>query len=174
MEKSYKEIEFYFGDIEKAVEELKKHNEQGKKVFITFNGEKLYSDIDDVDSAYKKVTGKTKAEFDEAERIRSEEYKSKNKNGSNNSIPAKYELSQNHPNPFNPTTSIMYSIPKDGFVSLKIYDITGREIKTLVNEIKKAGYYSITLNASELSTGIYFYRVQTGNFFQTKRMVLIK
>lgn len=106
--------------------------------------------------------------------IRSEEYKSKNKNGSNNSIPAKYELSQNHPNPFNPTTSIMYSIPKDGFVSLKIYDITGREIKTLVNEIKKAGYYSITLNASELSTGIYFYRVQTGNFFQTKRMVLIK
>jgi len=74
MEKSYKEIEFYFGDIEKAIEELKKYNEQGKKVFITFNGEKLYSDIDDVDSAYKKITGKTKAEFDEAERIRHEEY----------------------------------------------------------------------------------------------------
>ena len=75
MEKSYKEIEFYFGDIEKAVEELKKYNEQGKKVFITFNGDKLYSDIDDIDSAYVKITGKTKAEFDEAERIRSEEYK---------------------------------------------------------------------------------------------------
>ncbi len=74
MEKSYKEIEFYFGDIEKAIEELKKYNEQGKKVFITFNGEKLYSDIDDVDSAYKKITGKTKAEFDEAEKIRHEEY----------------------------------------------------------------------------------------------------
>ena len=74
MEKSYKEIEFYFGDIEKAIEELKKYNEQGKKVFITFNGEKLYSDIDDVDSAYKKITGKTKAEFDEAEKISHEEY----------------------------------------------------------------------------------------------------
>ena len=74
MEKSYKEIEFYFGDIEKAIEELKKHNEQGKKVFITFNGEKLYSDIDDLDSAYVKITGKTKAECDEAERKRSEEY----------------------------------------------------------------------------------------------------
>jgi len=74
MEKSYREVEFYFGDIEKAIEELKEYDKKGQKVFITFNGEKLYSDIDDLDSAYKKITGKTKAEFDEAERIRHEEY----------------------------------------------------------------------------------------------------
>jgi len=74
MEKSYKEVEFYFGDIEKAVEELKEYDKKGQKVFITFNGEKLYSDIDDLDSAYKKITGKTKSEFDESERIRREEY----------------------------------------------------------------------------------------------------
>jgi len=74
MEKSYKEIEFYFGDIEKAIEELKKYNEQGKKVFITFNGKMLYSDIDDLDSAYIKVTGQTKFEFDEDRRKENEAY----------------------------------------------------------------------------------------------------
>ncbi len=60
----YKEIEFYFGNIEDAVKELSTYNQKGEKVFITFNGEKLYSDVDDLDSAFKKITGKTKAEFD--------------------------------------------------------------------------------------------------------------
>lgn len=71
---NYKEIEFYFGNIEDAVKELSVYKQKGEKVFITFNGQKLYSDIDTVDTAYKKITGKTKAECDEAERVRHEEY----------------------------------------------------------------------------------------------------
>lgn len=71
---NYKEIEFYFGNIEDAVKELSAYNKKGEKVFITFNGQKLYSDIDTVDTAYVKITGKTKGEFDEAQRIRHEEY----------------------------------------------------------------------------------------------------
>lgn len=79
MEKTYKEIQFYFGSINKAIEELQKYKEKGELVFLEFNGKKLYSDIDDVDSAYQKITGKTKAEFDEEERIRNEEYEAEKK-----------------------------------------------------------------------------------------------
>jgi hypothetical protein len=93
---------------------------------------------------------------------------------SDNSSPFKYELSQNYPNPFNPVTNIKYQIQKLGFVTLKIYDITGREVKTLVNEIKNPGNYSVTFNGSELSSGVYFYRIQAGDFIQVKKMVLIK
>lgn len=75
METNYKKIEFYFGNIEDAVKELHTYKQKGEKVFITFNGEKLYSDIDTVDTAYQKITGKTKAECEEAERKRNEEYK---------------------------------------------------------------------------------------------------
>ncbi|MDD5362106.1 MAG: T9SS type A sorting domain-containing protein [Ignavibacteria bacterium] len=88
--------------------------------------------------------------------------------------PKTYKLSQNYPNPFNPSTTIAYSLPKDSKVSLKIYDITGREVKSLVNDIKPAGYYSISFNGSELSSGVYFYKIEAGNFVQVKRMVLIK
>ncbi|MFZ4590704.1 MAG: T9SS type A sorting domain-containing protein, partial [Ignavibacteria bacterium] len=89
-------------------------------------------------------------------------------------IPKIYELFQNYPNPFNPTTKINFSIPKSGFVSLKIYDITGREVKTLLNEIKQAGNYAVDFNGSLLSSGVYFYRIQSGDFVMTKRMVLVK
>lgn len=91
-----------------------------------------------------------------------------------NSIPKQFDLSQNFPNPFNPTTTIKYTLPKNGLVTIKIYDITGREIKTLVNEIKQTGKYSIDFNGSELASGVYFYRLQSGDFVMTKRMVLIK
>ena len=74
MKNNYREIEFGFGNIESAVKELNSYKEKGELVFGVFNGQKLYSDIDDLDSAYKKITGKTKAECDEAERIRHEEY----------------------------------------------------------------------------------------------------
>jgi hypothetical protein len=86
----------------------------------------------------------------------------------------KYKLNQNYPNPFNPVTKISYSIEKLGLVTLKIYDILGREIKTLVNEIKTPGDYSVELNGSNFSSGVYFYRIQSGDFIQTKRMLLIK
>jgi len=89
-------------------------------------------------------------------------------------IPKEYDLAQNYPNPFNPVTKINYAIPKSGFVTLKIYDITGREIKTLVNELKQPGYYTIDFNGSELSSGVYFCRIVSGSFVSVKRMILIK
>jgi hypothetical protein len=89
-------------------------------------------------------------------------------------IPKEYDLKQNYPNPFNPVTNINYDIPKDCFVTLKIYDVSGREVKTLVNEFVHAGSYIAGFNAGNLSSGIYFYKIIAGNFVQTKRMVLIK
>ncbi len=85
-----------------------------------------------------------------------------------------FSLSQNYPNPFNPITNIKYQIQKAGLVTLKMYDITGREIKTLVNEIKNPGIYIVTFNGSEFASGVYFYRIQAGDFIQVKKMVLLK
>jgi len=85
-----------------------------------------------------------------------------------------FSLENNYPNPFNPVTNIKYNIPQDLFVSLKVYDISGREVKSLVNEFKNAGNYIISFNASELASGIYFYRIQTGSFVQVKKMILVK
>lgn len=81
---------------------------------------------------------------------------------------------QNYPNPFNPITQIKYSIVKDGLVTLKVYDVLGREIKTLVNEEKQVGTYNVQFDASNLSSGIYFYSITTGVFHQTKKMILIR
>ena len=89
-------------------------------------------------------------------------------------IPVKYDLKQNYPNPFNPVTKINYELPKDGYISLKIYDVLGREVRTLVNEVKTAGYYSVDFDASTLSSGVYFYKMESGAFSDIKRMVLIK
>ncbi len=85
-----------------------------------------------------------------------------------------YILTQNYPNPFNPTTTISYSIPKPGLVTLKVYDILGREIATLVNENKLSGNYEIKFNASNLASGIYFYQLHAGNFIETKKLILLK
>ena len=85
-----------------------------------------------------------------------------------------YSLKNNYPNPFNPSTKISFEIPKQEFVSLKIYDLLGREIKTLVNEVKSPGSYTVDFNASDLSSGIYFYKLQTKDFVSVKRMMLIK
>src|ERR1035437_1867006 len=89
-------------------------------------------------------------------------------------IPSKYELNQNYPNPWNPSTNIKYSIPKASRVSIRVYDILGNEIKTLVNEEKPASTYELTLNAANLPSGVYFYRIQAGSFVETKKMVLLK
>jgi parallel beta-helix repeat protein len=88
--------------------------------------------------------------------------------------PIEYALSDNYPNPFNPTTTINYQIPEDGFVTLKVYDILGREVASLVNENKKAGYYSRDFDASKLSSGVYIYKVTANNFVQSKKMLMIK
>jgi hypothetical protein len=89
-------------------------------------------------------------------------------------VPGDYKLEQNYPNPFNPTTKINFSVPKSGFVNLKIYDITGKEIANLVNEKLESGVYSYEFNASNISSGIYFYSLKTDNFVSTKKMVLVK
>ncbi|MBC8043115.1 MAG: T9SS type A sorting domain-containing protein [Rhizobacter sp.] len=88
--------------------------------------------------------------------------------------PKQFELSQNYPNPFNPATTIRYQLPSAGDVKLKVYDVLGREVASLVNERQKAGSYAVSFNASKLSSGVYFYRLTTGNFVQTKKMLLIK
>ena len=85
-----------------------------------------------------------------------------------------YELEQNYPNPFNPTTKIKYQIPELSFVTLKVYDVLGNEIETIACQEKPAGSYEIEFNADALTSGIYFYRLQAGNFVETKKMVLLK
>ena len=93
-------------------------------------------------------------------------------------VPTKYDLSQNYPNPFNPVTKINIELPFDSKVNMIIYDITGREIKTLVNEVIQAGYHTITFNASAISSGMYFYRIKADangkEYISTKKMALIK
>ncbi len=85
-----------------------------------------------------------------------------------------FELSQNYPNPFNPTTNIRFSIPNAGLVSLKIYDILGREVMDVMNQYQDAGSYTVSLDASKLATGIYVYRLASGSFSSTKKMMLLK
>ena len=90
------------------------------------------------------------------------------------SIADKYTLSQNYPNPFNPTTKINFSLPKSGNTTLKVYDMLGKEVMTLVNDFKTAGSYVVEFNASTLSSGTYFYRLESNGFVDTKKMLLIK
>jgi len=102
-------------------------------------------------------------------------------NSISNEIPKEFSLSQNYPNPFNPMTHLEIACPparqgisKLGFVSLKVYDLLGKEVKTLVNENKPAGRYSVEFDGGDLSSGIYFYKLESGRFKQTKRMLLLK
>lgn len=90
------------------------------------------------------------------------------------SVPGKYILYQNYPNPFNPTTKIVYTVPKESKVKLEIYDVLGRSVQTLVNQVQKAGNYSVEFNATKLTSGIYFYRLVTPTQMISKKMMLIK
>ena len=89
-------------------------------------------------------------------------------------IPKQFMLIQNYPNPFNPSTTIAYSIPGNEIVTMKVFDVLGKEAATLVNERKVAGEYSISFNAQDLPSGIYFYQLRSGNFVETKKMILMK
>jgi hypothetical protein len=89
-------------------------------------------------------------------------------------VPAEFVLSQNFPNPFNPSTRINYFLPKESFVSIKVYDFLGREVTTLVNETKSTGSYDLVFDASNLPSGTYFYTLRTDNYSSTKKMILLK
>jgi hypothetical protein len=88
--------------------------------------------------------------------------------------PLTFSLNQNYPNPFNPATSISYSIAKSGLVKIAIYNTLGQQVKELVNEVKEAGSYNVSFNASSLTSGIYFYKIESAQFSQTKKMILMK
>ncbi len=90
------------------------------------------------------------------------------------SLPKTFKLNQNYPNPFNPSTVISYSLPTNSFVSIKVYDIIGREVATLVNNNMTAGNHQITFDAAGLTSGVYLYQIRAGNFVQTKKMILLK
>jgi len=92
----------------------------------------------------------------------------------NEILPAKFELYQNYPNPFNPVTYITYDLPVDTKVQLKIYNTLGQEVTTIVDEFQKAGSYLKSFDATELSSGVYFYRLLTENFVSQKKMIVIK
>ncbi|MCX6165764.1 MAG: T9SS type A sorting domain-containing protein, partial [Ignavibacteriae bacterium] len=89
-------------------------------------------------------------------------------------VPKEYKLEQNYPNPFNPVTKISYDIPKTGLVTLRIYDIVGKEISSLVNEYKNPGSYIVDFDGTSFASGTYFYRLESNGFVETKKMMLIK
>ena len=90
------------------------------------------------------------------------------------SIPIEFNLYQNYPNPFNPLTKIGYSVPQSSKVAIKVFDVLGNEIETLVNEEKSTGTYELTWNAEQLPTGVYFYQLKAGTYVETKKMILLK
>jgi hypothetical protein len=90
------------------------------------------------------------------------------------SLPIAFGLAQNYPNPFNPSTTISYQLPKQSQVEISVFNALGQKVTTLVNEVQEAGYYTVTLNASNLSSGVYFYNIKSGDFSLTKKMLLMK
>jgi hypothetical protein len=89
-------------------------------------------------------------------------------------LPAQFELEQNYPNPFNPSTKIRFTIPEAGLVTLKVYNLLGQEVITLLNEEQTSGVYEVTFDAAQLPSGIYFYSINAGDFVATKKMILLK
>jgi hypothetical protein len=89
-------------------------------------------------------------------------------------IPATYALDQNYPNPFNPSTVISYAVPREGFVTLNVFTVLGQLVKTLVSEHQAAGYYQVKFDATDLPSGMYFYRITSGDFVTAKKLILLR
>jgi hypothetical protein len=89
-------------------------------------------------------------------------------------VPAQYELAQNYPNPFNPSTNIQFQIPRDGYVTISVYNSIGQQVATLVDADLKSGVHYATFDAAEFPSGVYYYRIQAGDFTQAKKMLLLK
>ncbi|MBS1514309.1 MAG: Omp28-related outer membrane protein [Bacteroidetes bacterium] len=94
--------------------------------------------------------------------------------GNNSSLVSDYKLEQNYPNPFNPVTNIVYSIPKDGNVSFKVYDMVGNQVAEYVNGFQKSGIYTVTFDGANLASGVYYYKLEANGFSETKKMMLVK
>jgi flagellar hook assembly protein FlgD len=96
-----------------------------------------------------------------------------------NAVPTAYALEQNYPNPFNPSTQIRYALPEEARVTISVYDLMGRKVRTLVNGVQSAGYRSVVWNATndmgrQVSAGVYIYSIQSGDFVQNRKLVLMK
>ncbi|HZW38801.1 MAG TPA: T9SS type A sorting domain-containing protein [Ignavibacteriaceae bacterium] len=89
-------------------------------------------------------------------------------------LPQSFSLEQNYPNPFNPNTTIKFNLPEQNYVTIKVFDVLGREIKTLMNEEKSSGTYEINFSVEDLTSGVYFYRIDAGKYSETKKMLLMK
>jgi hypothetical protein len=89
-------------------------------------------------------------------------------------VPEEVSLNQNYPNPFNPSTTISYQLPTQSHVTLKVFDVLGREVATLVNGVEEPGYKSVTFDATKMSSGLYFYRLTAGSYVDTKKLLLLK
>ncbi|MDQ7816523.1 MAG: S8 family serine peptidase [Melioribacteraceae bacterium] len=144
--------------------------------YVVSGGPFVLEPLQTMNVAYSIAAASTLEELRSAIRRSREKYQSipTNVKETKQELPTEFTLYQNYPNPFNPTTTIKFSVPNSQFVTLKVYDILGREISKLVDEYKATGTYSVFFNAGELSSGIYFYNLRTGNYSSTKKMVLIR
>jgi hypothetical protein len=179
---SYQEkMQSQYADKEKISKSDAKYNEKVKNISLSQIENKIYTGVkkEAIDRTKKilmsaKTWSKEQREQEQIKDIIKYSGAEQKDNSRKTEIVNSYSLSQNYPNPFNPVTNIKYSLPKSGFVSLKVFDVTGKMIKELVNEVKEVGNYSISFDASQFSSGVYFYRMETNNFIETKRMVLVK
>lgn len=162
--KNYKDLEAKVLTNEANTDEKKQYKTKSvlKEVVRPQNVKSIAEHISVVQSDTRKVFGSSESK--------------EGKDITPTTVPLEYKLNQNYPNPFNPSTKINYELKNAGFVSLKIYDLLGREIAELVNETKEAGRYTLDFNSSKymMASGIYFYRIKAGEFVDTKRMVLVK
>ena len=165
------EVSNFGFDIERANPSVKNDQTNWEKIgFInghgTCNSPNNYSFIDN-----KPLSGKSQYRLKQIDKDGAFKY---TKTVEVVSIILKYDLAQNYPNPFNPSTVITYSIPTSSNVLINVYNVIGERIKTLVNQYQEAGSYKINFNAVGLSNGIYFYKIQSGNFAAIKKMLLLK
>jgi photosystem II stability/assembly factor-like uncharacterized protein len=166
------EVNNYGFEIERSVISKEERNLSWEKIgFVNGNGNsnspKSYSFVDD-----KVTAGKYSYRLKQIDNDGQFEYSKTVE--VDFGTPDKFELSQNYPNPFNPTTTIQYILPQAGMVKLTLYNILGQEIRTVVNEMKEAGTHTINIDASDLNSGMYIYKIESGSFVQTKKMTLVK
>jgi hypothetical protein len=165
---------FYWDGVSNVLVEICYDNSaytQYSPVYATANSNKTWGYYTDNSTGCTMTGGATQLDRPNISLVMSSVTGTQNISGN---APSTYSLSQNYPNPFNPVTRINFDIPKQGFVTMKVFDILGREVRTLVNEVKSPGKYSVDFNGMELSSGVYFYRLESNGFTDIKRMLLIK